>query len=328
MASMIFKRLLLAIPLTLGAATLIFVLMESAPGSPVDQWIGNRPVPPEIRDRLEKAYGLDRPAPERYVRWLSAVCLQGELGWSHSRSRPVRQAIAEALPATLLLSGAALLVHLTTGIGLGLWSALSRGKVMRTVHGAALALYAMPVFWVGLMAIMLLAVRFPIFPPSSMRSVDAANLGTFGRALDILRHLSLPALVLGLSSAAGLSRFVRGGLLAALAEPFVHAARARGLHRRAATLRHALRPALVPVVNLVGMTLPILVSGTLIIEVVFGWPGMGRLTYDAIQAHDLPVVLATTVLAAGLVIVGNLLADIAMALLDPRVRDGLGGEGL
>ena len=324
---MILKRLLLAIPLALGAATLVFALMESAPGSPVDQWIGNRPVPPEIRDRLEKAYGLDRPAPERYARWLSSVCLQGELGWSHSRSRPVRQAIAEALPATLLLSGAALLVHLATGIGLGLWSALSRGRFVRAVHRAALALYAMPVFWVGLMAILILAVRFPLFPPSSMRSVGAEDLGMFARWMDLLRHLALPALVLGLSSAAGLSRFVRGGLLAALAEPFVHAARARGLRRRSATLRHALRPALVPVVNLVGMTLPILVSGTLIIEVVFGWPGMGRLTYDAIQAHDLPVVLAATMLAAGLVIVGNLLADIAMAVLDPRVRDGLAGNG-
>ncbi|MBD3867440.1 MAG: ABC transporter permease [Acidobacteria bacterium] len=327
MGPMIIKRLLLAIPLALGAATLVFVLMESAPGSPVDQWIGNRPVPPEVRDRLERAYGLDRPAPERYVRWLSSVCLKGELGWSHSRSRPVRQAIAEALPATLLLSGAALLVHLVAGIGLGLWSALSRGRIVRGVHGTALALYAMPVFWVGLMAILLLAVRFPVFPPSSMRSVDAADLSALGRWLDILRHLALPALVLGLSSAAGLSRFVRGGLLTALAEPFVHAARARGLHRRAATLRHALRPALLPVVNLIGMTLPILVSGTLIIEVVFGWPGMGRLTYNAIQAHDLPVVLATTVLAAGLVIIGNLLADIAMAMLDPRVRDGLAENG-
>jgi peptide/nickel transport system permease protein len=185
----------------------------------------------------------------------------------------------------------------------------------------------MPVFWVGLMAILLLAVRFPIFPPSSMRSVGAADLGTLERWLDILRHLALPAAVLGLSSAAGLSRFVRGGLLTALSEPFVHAARARGLHRRGAMLRHALRPALLPVVNLVGMTLPILVSGTLIIEVVFGWPGMGRLTYDAIQAHDLPVVLATTVLAAALVILGNLLADIAMAMLDPRVRDGLAENG-
>jgi peptide/nickel transport system permease protein len=327
MVLMILKRLLMAIPLALGAATLVFALMASAPGSPVDQWIGNRPVPPEIRDRLEQAYGLDRPAPERYVKWLSSVCLRGELGWSHSRSRPVRQAIAEALPPTLLLSGAALLVHLVTGIGLGLWSALSRGRIVRSVHGAALVLYAMPVFWVGLMAILLLAIRFPIFPPSSMRSVDAADLGLLRRGLDILWHLTLPALVLGLSSAAGLSRFVRGGLLEALAEPFVHAARARGLHRRAVTLHHALRPALIPVVNLVGMTLPILVSGTLLVEVVFGWPGMGRLTYDAIQAHDLPVVLAATLLAAILVIVGNLLADIAMTLLDPRIRDGLPENG-
>jgi peptide/nickel transport system permease protein len=323
MIPMILKRLLLAVPLALGAATLVFILMTSAPGSPVDQWIGNRPVSPEIRERLEQAYGLDRPAPERYVKWLSSVFLRGELGWSHSRSRPVRQAIAEALPATLLLSGTALFIHLVAGIGLGLWSALSRGRIVRGIHGASLALYAMPVFWVGLMAILLLSIRIPLFPPSSMRSIDAVDLGTFGRGLDILWHLVLPATVLGLSSAAGLSRFVKGGLLEALAKPFVHAARARGLHQRAVTIRHALRPALIPVVNVVGVAIPILVSGTLIIEVVFGWPGMGRLTYDAIQAHDLPVVLAATLMAAILVILGNLAADIAMISLDPRIRAGL-----
>ena len=323
MLRLIIRRVLTAIPLILGAATLIFFLMEAAPGSPVDQWIGTRPIPQEARERLERAYGLDRSAPERYVRWRTAVCLQGELGWSHSRSRPVRQAIAEALPATLLLSGAALLIHLLSGIGLGVWTALSRSRFARGIHGAALALYAMPVFWVGLMAILLLAIQFPIFPPSSIRSVDAAGLGLFARILDMARHLALPALVLGLSSTAGLSRFVQGGVLEALAKPFAQAARARGLHQTAVTLRHALRPALIPVINLVGMSLPILVSGTLVVEVVFAWPGMGRLTYDAIQAGDAPVVLATTMLASFLVILGSLLADIGMAFMDPRIRDEL-----
>lgn len=323
MLRLIIRRTLAAVPLILGAATIIFFLMEAAPGSPVDQWLGTRPVPQDARERLERAYGLDRPAPERYVRWLTAVCLQGELGWSHSRSRPVRQAIAEALPATLLLSGAALLVHLVSGIGLGLWTALSRSRFARSIHATALVLYAMPVFWVGLMAILLFAIRIPVFPPSSIRSVDAASLGPFARIMDMARHLALPALVLGLSSAAGISRFVQGGLLVALAKPFAQAARARGLHHRAVTLRHALRPALIPVINLVGMSLPILVSGTLVVEVVFAWPGMGRLTYDAIQAGDAPVVLATTLLASILVIVGSLLADIGMAAMDPRIRDGL-----
>jgi len=323
MLRLIFRRVLTAVPLVLGAATILFFLMEAAPGSPVDQWIGTRPVPQEARERLERAYGLDRPAPERYVRWLTAVCLQGELGWSHSRARPVRQAIAEALPATLLLSGAALLIHLISGIGLGLWTALSRSRFARAIHGTALVLYAMPVFWVGLMAILLFAIRLPIFPPSSIRSVDAGSLGPLARTLDMARHLALPALVLGLSSAAGISRFVQGGVLEALAKPFAQAARARGLHNRAVMLRHALRPALIPVINLVGLSLPILVSGTLVVEVVFAWPGMGRLTYDAIQAGDAPVVLATTLLASILVIVGNLLADVGMAVLDPRIRDGL-----
>ncbi len=323
MFRLVLRRLAAAIPLSLGAATLVFFLMEAAPGSPVDQWLGTQPVPQEVRQRLETAYGLDRPAPVRYFRWLQAVGLHGELGWSRSRSRPVRQAIAEALPATLLLSGAALLIHLIAGIGLGLWTALSRGRFARSVHGAALVLYAMPVFWVGLMAILLFAFRIPIFPPSSIHSVNAGTLGPLTRGLDLAAHLALPALVLGLSSAAGLSRFVEGGLLEALAQPFAQAARARGLRKSAVAIRHALRPALIPVVNLVGLSLPILVSGTLVVEVVFAWPGMGRLTYDAIQAGDAPVVLAATLLSSLLVILGNLLADITMAALDPRIRRGL-----
>jgi len=323
----ILGRLAFAVPLALGVATLIFVLMETAPGNPADLMLGDNPVPEEVRERIEHAYGFDRPATERYARWLSALFLKGELGWSHSRSRPVGRLLADALPPTLLLAGTALVFHLLAGILLGVVAASRNGRWQdRALTIGSLMLYAMPTFWVGLMAILGFSYFVPVFPASSMQSVGAEDWSLLGRVADRAWHLLLPAGVLGLASAAAMTRFIRAGLLEALGQEFVRAARARGLAERRVLLVHALRHAILPVINLAGMSLPVLVSGSLVIEVVFGWPGMGRLTYDAIHAQDFAVVLATTLLAALTVVAGNLAADVAMALADPRIRlDGSGG---
>jgi peptide/nickel transport system permease protein len=175
------------------------------------------------------------------------------------------------------------------------------------------------------MAIFLFSYKIPIFPASSMRGIDAATMSTAGRLLDLIRHLFLPAVVLGAASAAAMTRFVHAGMLDALAEPFIRAARGRGISERRLLWGHALRRAVLPVINLAGLSLPILVSGSLVVEVVFAWPGMGRLTYDAILTQDTSVVLATTLLATLFVVLGNLLADLAMAWADPRVRLQDGG---
>lgn len=325
MLRLVSKRLAGAVPLALGILTLVFLLVEAAPGRPADVLLGDRPVPPEVRLRMEQAYGLDKPAGERYVRWLGAVLLHGELGWSISRSRPVVRLLAEAIPATLPLAGAALVVHVVAGFGLGLVSARYRGRWPdRAFNLASLVLYSMPAFWIGLMAILGLAYVVPVFPAASMHSVGAEAWSWPRRAADLLWHLALPAGVLGLASAAALGRFVRSGVLDALRESFVRAARARGAGRRRALVHHALRNALLPAITLVGLSLPVLVSGSLAIEVVFAWPGMGRLAYEAILARDVPVVLACTLVAALMVVVGNLLADLALAAADPRIR--LGGQ--
>jgi peptide/nickel transport system permease protein len=184
----------------------------------------------------------------------------------------------------------------------------------------SLALYAMPTFWLGLMAILCLAYLVPIFPASSMQSVGASSYPLWLRIADRGWHLILPATVLGLASAAAMTRFVRAGLLQALGQEFIRAARARGLGGRRVMFAHALRNALIPVINLIGLSLPILISGSLVTEVVFAWPGMGRLTYEAIRAQDISVVLATTLLATLLVLIGSLAADLAMAAVDPRIR--------
>jgi peptide/nickel transport system permease protein len=315
------RRLAVSVPLVLGVLTLVFVLLEATPGSPTELIVGDRPVPPEVRQRIERAHGLDRSPLVRYASWLESLLLEGDLGWSTSRSRPVARLLAETLPATVLLAGTALLLHVLLGLALGIASAARRGRWPdRLLTFLGLALYAMPAFWVALMAILALAYLLPLFPASSMRSIGAEQWPLWRRGLDALWHLCLPAGVLALSSAAAMVRFVREGLLEALGRDFVRAARARGVGGRRVMLVHALRGALGPVVNLIGLSLPVLVSGSLIIEIVFAWPGMGRLTYDAIMAKDLAVVLATTLLASLLVVAGSLAADLAMAAIDPRIR--------
>ena len=326
MARYALRRLLAAVPLLLAVLTLTFVLVETAPGDPADLMIGDRPVSPEVRARIAAAYGFDRPAPERYLRWLTAFALRGEWGWSVARARPVREAVADALPATLLLSGSALLLQCVLGVGWGALMARARGRSTDRWAGLLAALlYGLPAFWLGMMAILSLAVKVPLFPASSMRSVGADAWPAWRRALDLAHHLVLPAAVLGVSSAAGMARFVRAGLLSSVGEAFVRAARARGVGAGRLFGAHALRGALVPIVNLAGMSLPALVSGSLAVEIVFAWPGMGRLFYDALLARDGAVVLALTALTALLVIAGSLLADLAMAALDPRIRLGARG---
>jgi peptide/nickel transport system permease protein len=242
-------------------------------------------------------------------------------------ARWVAEVLGRALPPTLLLAGTALSIHLAVGISLGALSATRRGRrAERILDAAGMAIYAMPTFWVGLMALLTLSYLLGLFPFSSTRSVGAEHWSWGWRAADLAWHLALPAGVLGLTSAAAMARVVREGLLRTLGEHFVRAAHARGLGRGRVLLVHALRNALIPVINLVGLSLPALLSGSLVVEVVFAWPGMGRVTYDAMRAHDLPVVLATTLWATLLVVAGSLAADLAMAAADPRVRLGVRGR--
>ena len=314
------RRLATALPLALGVATLVFVLMETAPGDPVDTLLGATPVPDDVRARYERVFGFDRSPVERYIGWLAGL-LRGDLGWSISRSRPVSEALLGALPATLLLGGTALVLHLLIGILLGAISAARRGRLAdRLLTVGSLTLYAMPVFWLSLMAILAFSQRLRWFPASSMSSTGGADGSALSRLVDVSWHLVLPSAVLAVASAAAMTRFVRAGLLHALGQEFVRAARARGLGGRRVLLAHALRNALIPLINLIGLSLPILVSGSLVVEVVFAWPGMGRLTYEAIHAEDGSLVLAATLLASLFVVLGNLAADLAMAAVDPRIR--------
>ena len=325
MLGLIARRLLSAVPLVAGVLTLTFLLVEAAPGRPADLLLGDGPVPPELRQRIEAAYGLDQPAYARYAAWLGNA-FRGDLGWSLSRGRKVTSVFADALPRTIELAALALAIQLLLGVLLGaLHVARPGGPVDHGLGVLELVVASVPSFWLGLMAILALAVAIPIFPPSSAHSIGASAWSFPARAIDSLWHAALPSLVLGLGAAAVISRFVRAGLVRSLGEGFVRAARARGASRARRLWVHALPAAVGPVITLAGLQLPVLVSGAVVVEVVFGWPGMGRVTYDAVMAQDFPVVLAAVLLATLLVIAGNLLADLGLFVVDPRLRLGRTG---
>ncbi len=249
--------------------------------------------------------------------------LRADWGVSFSHRRPVSEVLAAHLGPTFLLALAALSVQVCTGLTLGVAAARRAGSgVDHLIRAGSVLLYSLPAFWVGLMALLLLSYRWQIFPPGQMHSPGAAALPPLGRLLDLLHHLALPGLVLGLAAGGATARYVRNGLLDVFGEEFVRTARAKGLSRRRVVWFHALRNAATPLTQILGLSLPFLLSGALVVEVVFSWPGVGRLTYNAVLARDYPLVLATTALGGLLVIAGTLLADLSQAALDPRVRDG------
>ena len=318
----IIKRLIQAVPLLLGVATVTFLIVHLAPGDPMDMFLekGNlRNIDPEVIELIRQKYGLDQPLHVQYVKWLGNL-LQGDLGESFTHRRPVSALLAEAIPYTLQLTALALLLDALVGIALGIFSAVKQYSVLdKTVTIGSLIIYSLPSFWLALMLVLVFSVNLGWFPTSQTRSLDYEFLSWFEKLADLAWHLVLPVFVLGIASAAGTARYMRSRLLEVLNEEYVLAARARGLKERAVILKHALRNALIPIITIFGLSLPFLLGGAVIIETIFAWPGMGRLAVLAIQARDYPVILATTMIAAVLTVIGNLVADVTYALVDPRV---------
>ncbi len=324
MGSLFIRRLAAAVLLLFLVLTVTFFLIHLAPGDPAVILAGERGTASSLR-RLREVYGLDRPLLVQYLVWLKAVVLSWDWGTSISQGRPVTRVLSQAMGPTFLLAGAALAVQYLVGVPLGVAAARRRGRPAdAALRAGALLLYSMPLFWLGLMAILLFAFAWPILPASHMHSVEAYTLGPWASFVDLLRHLLLPALVLGLASAGATVRFVRNRMIEVLEEDYVRTARAKGLSERRVVWVHALRNALVPVIQLLGLSLPFLLNGSLVLEVVFSWPGLGRAAFEAILARDYPVILAVTALTAALVVAGNFLADMLHAAADPRVRDARG----
>jgi len=327
MARYILKRLLAAIPLVLGIATVIFFILNLAPGDPVARYIGPN-VPPAVIQQIRANFGLDQPLHVRYLKWMGSL-LTGDFGYSLGKNRPVAGLIAEILPNTLLLSGAALVLSFVAGILLGVIQAVRQYSVTdQLLSVVALFFYSMPSFWLALMLILLFSLgarswHWPFFlPASGIQSVDFSFLSTWGKVVDVLKHLALPALSLALVLSAGIARYMRGSMLEVIRQDYVRTARAKGLPEARVIFKHALRNAMGPVITLFGLYLPVLFSGTVFVEVVFGWPGMGNLIVQAIGQRDYPVVMASAFIFGIMVVVGNLVADVLYAVADPRIRYG------
>lgn len=318
----VLKRLLYAIPLLFGIATATFFMMQLAPGDPLDMYLEpqrQRQVDPEVIELLRKKYGLDQPIHIQYVRWLGNV-VHGDLGESFRHRRPVRDLLAEAVPYTLQLTLLAVLLDAFVGITLGIISAVKQYSLWdKVVTLGSLIIYAIPGFWLALMLVLVFSVHLGWFPTSQTRSMDYEFLSLWGKVGDRIWHLVLPVFVMGIASAAGTARYMRNKLLEVLSEDYVIAARARGFTERYVILKHALRNALIPIITIYGLSLPFLLGGATIVETIFAWPGMGRLAVGAVTGRDYPLIMATMLIAAVLTVMGNLLADITYAWVDPRV---------
>jgi len=297
-----------------------FFLIRLAPGDPFS-FVGDYTINDAVRDRLRAQFGYDKPLIEQFVLFLGNVA-RGRLGYSHSMHRDVGSVIADAVPRTLLLMSAALAASFAIGIALGALQAMRRGSWLdRATSGVLLLFYSIPDFWLALMALLAFAYWLPIFPAGGMIDQVMHDYMSFGgRVRDVIAHLILPSLTLALLSAAGIARFQRAALIEVLPQDYVRTARAKGLSEHGVVLKHALRNALLPVITLLGLSLPALVGGTFFVEKVFSWPGMGYIAANAIAARDYDLVTGTVIVGGIMVAVGSLLADLLYAAADPRLR--------
>jgi peptide/nickel transport system permease protein len=303
-----------------GVVTLVFLLLRIAPGDPARLLIGPTATPAQLEAQRTQL-GLDRPVAEQYVAWLSDVA-RGDLGTSIATGRPVRAMLSEAWPATAVLVSLSLLLSYLLGIALALVQAsVSGSKTDTSLSVASVTLHAMPSYWLAVVLVLVFAYWLRLLPAFGASGLDAEFLTPMGRVGDRLRHLALPLVTLTLIGIGGIARYVRGSLVGLQGSQFLVVARAKGLSKESVLLRHALPNALIPVLILLGLSLPALFSGAVFVEAIFAWPGVGRLLVSAVQARDYPVVLAATTISAGLVVLGSLLADGLVVLADPRLRD-------
>ena len=315
------RRLLSIIPMLLGITLITFGVMHLAPGKPVDQITDmNMKVSAEAKQQLIRLYGLDKPWYVQYASWLKRI-VKLDLGNSFKDGRPAIKKIAERLPATLLLNFVSLALILGIAIPIGIISALKHNTIIDRVLSVFVFIgFSLPTFWLALMLMIVFGLKLGVLPISGLYALNHDEMTFMQRIFDMAHHLILPALVSAFTGLAGLSRYVRSGMLDVLRQDYIRFAYAKGLSKSRIIFRHAASNALLPVITILGLSLPGLIGGGFIFETIFAYPGMGRLGYDAIMARDYPVIMAVGLIAALLTLVGNLIADISYAWADPRIR--------
>ncbi|MBU1043515.1 MAG: ABC transporter permease [Candidatus Omnitrophica bacterium] len=323
MLSYIFKRLIMLIPLLIGISLISFLVIHLAPGKPTDVQLQlNQKVSLQVRERIEKLYGLDKPIMVQYFSWLKRmVCL--DFGVSFIDSRSVSVKIAERIPVTLFISVLSLLLILCIAIPIGVFSAVWEGSFFDQAMTVFVFIgFAMPSFWLALLLMKYFGVTLHWIPVSGLKSIQFDNLSLWGKLLDYGQHLILPISISAFTGLAGLSRYMRTNMINVLQTDYIRTARAKGLSDKKIYFRHALKNALLPVITILGLSLPGLIGGSVITESIFAIPGMGKLFYDSVMARDYPVIMGVLVIGALLTLIGNLIADICYFYADPRIKNG------
>src|SRR5215218_878661 len=318
MGTYLLRRLAISVPVLLGITLVVYVVISLAPGDPVDAMISPEQVAalgPDFLNQQREALGLNEPILVRYVLWLKEVA-QGNLGFSFMDRQSIAAKVGERLWPTLRLMLSAQLIAVVIAIPVGVLSALRQYSLLD--YGATVlgfAAISIPSFFLSLAGIYIFALKIPILPSAGM--VTVGQDPTIG---DALWHLILPAVVLGLAEAAPLIRYTRSSMLEVIRQDYVRVARAKGLRERAVVYQHALRNALIPLVTVIALGLPRLLGGTVIVEAIFAWPGMGTLAITAVRARDYPVLIAINLISAVTILMSNLLADVIYAVIDPRIK--------
>jgi len=320
MLRLIVRRLLQGIPLLLGVIIINFLLIKLVPGTLLDVMTAEQQVTdPAMIERLRHLYGMDQPAWIQLLKYIGSV-MQLDLGFSYRQNMPVLDVILAHLPATLILMLTSIAIAVLVGVSAGVLSAIRVNSFWDTLISAlAVLCFAAPSFWLGIMMIIFFSVKLGWFPVGGMETIGA-NLGPWGQVLDIAHHLVLPALALGLFYAATYTRVMRASMLEVWQMDFVRTARAKGLSRPRVIIGHTLRNALLPVVTLLGLQLGTVLGGSVVIETVFSWPGIGQVLFDSVMTRNYPVVLGVLVLSSLLVILINIVVDVVYSRLDPRIR--------
>lgn len=316
------KRLIMMVPLLIGITFISFAVMHLAPGSPTDLATELNPKMSEIaKERLTKLYGLDQPMHVQYWNWLKRL-VRLDFGRSFAPDgRPVLDKIAERLPITVTINVLGLLLVLVVAIPIGVYSATHRGSLFDQATTVFVFVgFATPTFWLALLCMILFGVKLGWLPISGIQSLNHDQLSLLGQLWDYARHLFLPVVLSAFAALAGMSRYMRANMLEVIRQDYITTARAKGLAERVVIYRHALRNALMPVITILGLSVPTLIGGSVIFESIFAIPGLGKLFYDGVMSRDYPLVMGGLVIGAVLTLLGNLLADLGYAAVDPRVR--------
>lgn len=324
MGRYLLRRLLLMIPLLIGITLISFTVIHLAPGEPTDMQTQLNPeAGTELEQRLREQYGLDRPLLVQYGDWLGRL-VQLDFGRSFAQDhRPVRDKILERLPVTLLINVLAMGLILLVAVPLGVLSAVRRRSLFDKGTTVFVFIgFATPSFWLALLLMDSLGVQLGWLPVAGIKSLGHEYMGPLQKVWDTTRHLLLPVLVSAFGGLAGMSRYMRATMLDVIRQDYILTARAKGLSQRLVIWRHGLRNALLPVITLLGLSVPGLIGGSVIFETIFAIPGMGKLFYDGVMMRDYPLIMGIVVIGAILTLLGNLLADIGYALADPRIRRG------